>query len=54
MQVTIETPQGSVTATVQDGFIGNAQIDPDGVVTITFFPMEKPPDEGGNDGFITD
>lgn len=53
MQVTIETPQGGVTATVTDGFIGNAQVDPDGAVNIAFFPAEKPPDEHGEE-FITD
>ena len=52
MQVTIETPQGGVTTTVTDGFVANAQLDPDGVVTISFFPMERPPDDDAEPLFV--
>ena len=45
MKVTLETANGPVTATVDNGFVANEQIDPDGVVTISFFPMERPPDD---------
>jgi hypothetical protein len=41
----LETPNGTVSATVHDVFIANAQVDSDGVVTISFFPMERHPDE---------
>jgi hypothetical protein len=52
MRATLETPNGTVSATVDDGFIANAQVDPDGVVTISFFPMEKPPDEDEDALFV--
>jgi len=52
MKVTLETVNGPVTATVNDGFIANAQVDLDGVVTISFFPMERPPDEEEEQLFI--
>ena len=52
MRASLETLHGTVTATVDDGFIGNAQVDPDGVVTISFFPMERPPDEDGDALFV--
>jgi len=54
MQVTIETPQDGVTATVTGGLIGNAQVDPDGVVNIRFFPTEAPPEETNNTPAIGD
>ena len=53
MKAILETPQGVVTATIQDGYIGNAQVDPDGVVVITFFPMDRPPDDE-DEGFINE
>ncbi len=52
MEVTLKTPNGAIIATVDDGFIANAQVDPDGVVTISFFPMEQPPDEDGDALFV--
>ncbi len=45
MRVTLDTPLGTITAIVDDGFIANAQVDPDGVVTIGFYPLERPPDD---------
>jgi hypothetical protein len=41
MSVSIQTPNGKVNATVDDGFIASAQVDPDGVVTISFYPTER-------------
>jgi hypothetical protein len=52
MKVTLETPNGPVTAAVDDGFIANAQVDPDGVVTISFFPMERPPNDDAEPLFV--
>jgi len=52
MKVTLETANGPVTATVDNGFIANAQVDPDGVVTISFFPMERPPDDDAEPLFV--
>lgn len=52
MKVTLETANGPVTATVGSGFIANAQVDPDGVVTISFFPMERPPDDDAEPLFV--
>ena len=46
MEVTLKTPTGTITAAVDNGFIANAQVDPDGVVTIGFYPLERPPDDG--------
>ena len=46
MRVALETPMGTITAIVDDGIIANAQVDPDGVVTIGFYPLERPPDDG--------
>jgi len=45
MEVILKTPNGTITATVDSGFIANAQVDPDGVVTIGFYPLERPPDD---------
>lgn len=53
MKATIQTPHGEVTATVDDGFIGGAEVQPDGSVSISFFPMEQPPD-ATDDAFIND
>ena len=50
MQVTIETPQGSVTATITGGMIGSAEVAPDGGIRLSFFPMEAPPEESGGEG----
>lgn len=53
MKLTIETPLGNMTATVDGGFIGNAQVEPDGVVNLSFFPQEEAPTDVNNtDGFI--
>jgi len=52
MEVTLKTPNGTITATVNNGFIANAQVDPDGVVTISFFPMERPPDDDAEPLFV--
>ena len=52
MKVTLETPTGQVTAIVDDGFVANAQVDPDGVVTISFFPMKPPPDDDTEPLFV--
>jgi hypothetical protein len=52
MKVTLETPNGPVIASVDDGFIANAQVDPDGVVTISFIPMERPPDDDTEPLFV--
>jgi hypothetical protein len=42
MQVTVETPQGGVTATVTSGRIGSARVEPDGTVSISFIPIIEP------------
>ena len=52
MEITLKTPNGAVAASVDHGFITNAQVDPDGVVTISFFPLEKPPDDDGEPLFV--
>ncbi len=52
MEVTLKTPNGPVTATVDNGFIANAQVEPNGVVTISFFPLEKPPDDDEEPLFV--
>lgn len=52
MDVTLRTPNGTITAAVNDGFIANAQVDPDGVVTIGFYPLERPPDEDTEPLFV--
>ncbi len=52
MRVALDTPLGTITAIVDDGFIANAQVDPDGVVTISFFPMEPPPDDDSEPLFV--
>ena len=52
MEVTLKTPNGAIVASVDNGFIANAQVDPDGVVTISFFPMERPPDDEAEPLFI--
>ena len=52
MKVTLITPNGPVSASVENGFIANAQVDPDGVVTISFFPMEPPPEDDTEPLFV--
>ena len=52
MRVALETPKGIVTATVDNGFIANAQVDPEGVVTIGFYPLERPLDEDTEPLFV--
>lgn len=52
MEVTLKTPNGAIIASVDNGFIASAQVDPDGVVTISFFPMERPPDDEAETLFV--
>lgn len=46
MKLELKTPFGEITTTVSDGFIGNAEITPEGVVSIMLYP-ESPPDQMG-------
>lgn len=52
MEVTLKTANGAIIASVDNGFIANAQVDPDGVVTISFFPIERPPDDNAAPLFV--
>ena len=52
MEVTLKTPNGPIIASVDNGFIANAQVDPDGVVTISFLPMEPPLDDDTEPLFV--
>lgn len=45
MKATIQTPFGEVTVTVDGGFIGGAEVSPDGAMSIAFYPPDKPPDD---------
>lgn len=38
MKVSVITPQGKVSAQVDEGFIGEASVSPDGTVLFAFFP----------------
>jgi len=52
MEVTLKTANGGIIASVDNGFIANAQVEPDGVVTINFFPLERPPNEEAETLFV--
>ena len=52
MEVTLKTANGAIIASVDNGFIANAQVEPDGVVTISFFPLERPPNEEAETLFV--
>ncbi len=54
MKLTIETPQGTVTATVSEGFIGNAEITPEGAVIFSLIPdgLPEPDAKDESPGFI--
>ena len=52
MEVTLKTPNGAIIASVDNGFIANAQVEPDGVVTLSFFPLERPSDDDAETLFV--
>jgi hypothetical protein len=47
MKLKLKTPQGEMQLTVTQGFVGSAEVTPEGGVLFSLFPMvdEPPPEE---------
>lgn len=45
MKLKLKTPQGEMQLTVSQGFVGTAEVAPDGGVVFSMFPQEEPPPE---------
>ena len=55
MTLELETPQGKMQLTVTQGFAGQVEVTPEGVVTFSLFPEENPElSESEESGFIND
>lgn len=55
MKLKLKTPQGEMQLTVTQGFVGTAEVTPDGGVLFSLFPdQETPPDDEVKEQFITD
>ena len=56
MKLKLKTPQGEMQLTVTQGFVGTAEVTPDGGVVFSLFPAESEPIEPAAepDGFVGD
>lgn len=56
MKIKLKTPQGEMQLTVTQGFVGTAEVTPDGGVVFSLFPADTEPSEPTTepDGFVGD
>ncbi|HNW87655.1 MAG TPA: hypothetical protein PLP25_00235 [Candidatus Limiplasma sp.] len=56
MKLKLKTPQGEMQLTVTQGFVGTAEVAPDGGVVFSLFPADSEPTEPATepDGFVGD
>lgn len=57
MKLKLKTPQGEMQLTVTQGFVGTAEVTPEGGVLFSLFPMvdDPPPEEAPEaTGFVGD
>lgn len=56
VKIKLKTPQGEMQLTVTQGFVGTAEVAPDGGVVFSLFPADSEPIEPDEkpDGFVGD
>lgn len=56
VKIKLKTPQGEMQLTVSQGFVGTAEVAPDGGVVFSMFPADAEPPEQpiDPDGFVGD